>query len=116
MPERRTEPRLAPIEAELRRREPIFHKPELGTTRADFEAQTADDFWEVGASGHRYSRDYVIETLVQRGPVPGEDRWETSEFHCRELGPDTYALTYTLRQAERLTRRLTLWRRSQRPA
>jgi hypothetical protein len=47
-PERRTEPRLAPIEAELRRREPIFHKPELGTTRADLEAQTADDFWEVG--------------------------------------------------------------------
>jgi len=42
--------------------------------------------------------------------VPGEDQWETSGFHCRELGPDTYALTYTLRQAERLTRRLTLWR------
>jgi hypothetical protein len=45
--------------------------------------------------------------------VPGQDQWETSGFHCRKLGPDTYALTYTLRQAVRLTRRLTLWRLSQ---
>jgi hypothetical protein len=74
----------------------------------------AEDFWEVGASGRRYSREYVIGTLLKRGPVPGEDHWEASGFHCRELGPDTYALTYTLRQAERLTRRLTLWRLTQR--
>ena len=107
-----TEPRLAGVEADLRSPEPIFHRPELGTTRADFEAQTAEDLWEVGASGRRYSREHVIGTLLARGPVPGEERWETSDFDCRELAPDTYALTYTLRQEERLTRRLTLWRRT----
>jgi hypothetical protein len=111
-PQLHTEPRLAAVEAELRCREPIFHKPELASARADLEAQTAADFWEVGASGSRYSREYVIETVLNRGPVPGESLWETSGFHCRELGTDTYALTYTLRQAERSTRRLTLWRRT----
>ncbi len=47
---------LASVAAELSGREPIFHRPEFGTTRSDFEKMTADDFWEVGASGRRYSR------------------------------------------------------------
>jgi hypothetical protein len=45
-----TEPELSEVLAELSRREPIFHRPELGTTRADFEKMTVEDFWEVGAS------------------------------------------------------------------
>ena len=93
------------------RREPIFHRPDLGTTRADFEAQTAPDFWEVGASGRRYSREDVLDALEARYAEPQDDRWETSDFHCREIGPSTYAVTYTLQQDERVTRRLTLWRK-----
>ena len=107
-----TEPHLLGVLEELRAREPIFHRPELGTTRADFKAQTAKDFWEVGASGRIYDRAFVIEMLTERWSKPHEDIWETSDFYCRELGPDTYALTYTLKQKqERVTRRLTLWRR-----
>jgi hypothetical protein len=68
-------------------------------------------FWEVGASGRRYSRALVLSTLAERWSSPHQDQWETSGFHCREVGTDTYALTYTLRQGERLTRRLTLWRK-----
>ena len=52
-----TVPQLTEILAELSSREPIFHRPEYGTTRADFEKMMADDFWEVGASGARYSRE-----------------------------------------------------------
>jgi hypothetical protein len=63
---------LRTVEAELLAREPIFHKPELGTTRADYAAQTADDYWEVGASGQVYDRESVIETLLSRGTVPGD--------------------------------------------
>lgn len=106
-----TEARLRGVLEELRAREPIFHRPELGTTRADFLGQTADDFWEVGASGRRYSREFVLATLEERWSHPSDDRWETSEFHCRELAAETFALTYTLRQGERVTRRLTLWRK-----
>jgi hypothetical protein len=35
--------------AELQAREPIFHRPDFGMTRSDFERMTADDFCEVGA-------------------------------------------------------------------
>jgi hypothetical protein len=96
---------------ELRAREPLCHRPEFGTTRADFAAQLADDFWEVGASGRVYSRDSVLTTLEDRWSRPHEDPWATSDFHCCEVGTDTYALTYTLRQGARVTRRLTIWRK-----
>jgi len=104
---------LERVLAELSAREPIFHRPEFGTTRADFERMTAEDFWETGASGRRYSRRDVLELLEERHSKPHEDVWETSGFECRPLGGDTYLLTYTLLQNRtRLTRRSTIWRRS----
>jgi hypothetical protein len=39
-----TDPALAEILSALIRREPIFHRPEFGTTRRDFELMTAQDF------------------------------------------------------------------------
>ncbi len=108
-----TDPALLLILEELKRREPIFHRPEFGTTRADFEAMMHADFWEIGASGRRYSREYVLAELEKRHQHPRKEGWETSEFHCRLLGPDLYLLTYTLIQDEiRKTRRLTIWQRS----
>jgi hypothetical protein len=106
---------LSDVLMELQRREPIFHRRELGTTRADFDAMTASDFWEVGASGEVYSRERVWATLERRYADPdywAGDSWETSDFLCRQVTPDTYLVTYTLRQGERVTRRLTVWRRS----
>ena len=95
----------------LREREPIFHRPEFGRTRADFERMTDSDFFEIGASGQRYSRTHVLDVLEHRAPDPAEHTWKTSDFHCRELDPDTYLLTYTLEQGERVSRRSTIWRR-----
>lgn len=111
-PELHTDPALASVLEELRAREPIFHHPEFGTARADYEAMMDDGFWEVGASGKRYSREFVLAVLEERRRNPVEDRWETRDFHCRALGADTYLLTYTLRQDARLTRRATIWRRA----
>ena len=106
-----TEPELQGVLAELSRREPIFHRPEFGTTRADFEHMTAEDFWETGASGRRYSRQFVLDELERRFAVPHEDIWETRDFYCRRLSEDIYLLTYTLLQDHvRLTRRATIWR------
>jgi hypothetical protein len=105
-----TEARLLPVLEQLRNREPIFHRPELGTTRADFEAMTEPDFWEVGASGRRYSRQYVLDVLEERYRQPVEEDWQTSDFHCREIAASNYLLTYTLQQGARITRRATLWR------
>jgi hypothetical protein len=106
-----TAPALIGVLKELSAREPIFHRPEFGTTRADFARMTAEDFWEIGASGRRYRREHVLDVLDQRVPDPGEQRWQTRDFHCRELSPTTWLLTYTLEQAERVSRRSTIWRR-----
>lgn len=98
--------------SELKAREPIFHRPELGTTRADFENMTDPAFWEVGGSGRRYSREYILDVLEQRYQNPVEDAWETKDFYCREIAEDNYLLTYTLIQGDRITRRSTIWRRT----
>ena len=117
-PELATSPELAEILDELASREPIFHRPELGTNRADFEEMTEDGFWEIGASGRRYSRKFVLDELEKRFAMPQTDAWETLGFHCQKLGEDVYLLTYTLVQnpgseKARVTRRSTIWRRSE---
>jgi hypothetical protein len=104
-----TDPALMGVLEELKAHEPIFHHPELGTTRADFESMMAPDFWEVGASGRRYSRDYVLAELEKRYAGEYVDKWETRNFHCLRLAEDVYLLTYTLLQGERKTRRSTIW-------
>ena len=102
---------LQGVLAELSSREPIFHRPEFGTSRADFERMTTEDYWEVGASGRRYSRNFVLNELGKRFSVPHADVWETRDFQCHRLSEDTYLLTYTLLQdKQRLTRRSTIWR------
>ena len=107
-----TDPKLSAVLKELEAREPIFHRPELGTTRHDFDQMMDPGFWEVGASGRRYSRKYVLDTLVERHSAPHDDVWETRGFHCAELAPGTYLLTYTLVQDRvRVTRRATIWRK-----
>ena len=109
-----TDPALAAVRDELATREPIFHRPELGTTRADFENMTSTDFWEIGASGQHYSRDYVLDELEKRYQNQVTDIWETSDFHCRRLAVDVYLLTYTLVQnKKRKTRRSTIWQHTQ---
>ena len=108
-----TAPELQDVLAELSHREPIFHRPEFGTSRANFEQMTAEDYWETGASGRRYSRQSVLDGLEVRFSAPHADVWETKDFHCRRLGEDTYLLTYTLLQDKaRLTRRATIWQKT----
>jgi len=107
-----TAPELQGVLEELRQREPIFHKPKFGASRKDFEAMTSDEFWEVGASGRRYSREFVLNTLESRVGEPDEDCWQTGDFHCLQIAQDNFLLTYTLLQGTRLTRRSTIWRRA----
>ena len=107
-----TSPQLLEVLEELKQREPIFHHPEFGTTRADYENMMDSEFWEVGASGRRYSREFVLDTLENRAPDPDESKWLTRDFQCREIAADNYLITYTLAQGARITRRATLWRRA----
>jgi hypothetical protein len=112
-PKLETDPELAEILRELSAREPIFHRAEFGVSREDFERMTVEEFWEIGASGRRYSRNFVLDELEKRYAADHEDVWETSEFHCRRLTEDLFLLTYTLVQDDtRVTRRSTIWQRT----
>jgi hypothetical protein len=113
-PPRITAPHLLPILEQLQAREPIFHRLAPGTTRADLERMTDAGFWETGASGQRYSRDFVIDTVLARQAAPAPETWTADDFHCAEVAADLYLLTYTLiQEARRTTRRGTLWRRAE---
>ncbi len=105
-----TDDELLPVLPELLPLEPIFHTREFGTTLEDFEKRMAPGYWEVGASGRRYSREFVLEHLQQSAPADAATAgWKTSDHAVRRLGPTTYLLTYKLRQQERVTRRSTIW-------
>ena len=111
----KVDPELLPILDELRRREPIFHTAEFGSTSAEFERSTALDYWEVGASGRRYSRAFILRELTVNFPYVDAVAvgWRTEDLGLRRLGPDTYLLTYTLDQTGRRTRRATIWQHSE---
>jgi hypothetical protein len=99
---------------ELASREPIFHHPQkFGKTKQDIENQMCDEFWEVGASGTVYTKEDVIETLLERYNNPNyQDIWETKDFELTKIAPDHYLLTYILIQDKiRVTRRSTIWRK-----
>ena len=69
-PSLKTAPESLDVLAALVKREPIFHHPEFGRTRRDFENMTVEEYWEVGASGRRYNREYVLDELVKRYQDP----------------------------------------------
>ncbi|NVD72669.1 DUF4440 domain-containing protein [Duganella sp. BJB488] len=100
------------ILCELSAREPIFHRREFGTSREDLLNMTADDFWEIGASGAVYDREFVIETLLERYQSPEPDDLVCSDFTIRQLARGLYQLNYVLQQPGRRTRRTTLWRKT----
>ncbi|WP_341678763.1 DUF4440 domain-containing protein [Niveibacterium sp. SC-1] len=111
-PELLTPEALQPVLDELQALEPIFHSAYFDATPEKFERYVASQFWEVGASGNRYSRAFAFKVLSERQASPDVATWRTSDWHLAEAGPDNYLLTYTLFQPGRVTRRLSVWRRA----
>ncbi len=109
-PEIHTPNELQPLLAELREREDRFHAASFSATPEDFDRIVAPDFWEIGASGRRYSRAFCLQVLAERAATPPEDAWQTRDWHVRELGPGHALLSYTLVQPGRVTLRATVWR------
>jgi hypothetical protein len=111
-PKLTTAPELNDVLRELMAREPLFHRPEFGTTPKDIDKLMAPEFWETTASGRRVSRQFVLEFLEKRYETTTEVVWEIEDFRCQEIAADNYLVTYTLFQGERVTRRTAIWRRT----
>ncbi len=110
----RVEAKLEAVLAELQRLEPIFHTKAFGLTGAERDQRVAAEYWEVGASGRRYSREFIMTHLAETPPVEAEEAgWQCWDFGLRQLGPGAmYLLTYSLDQAGRITRRATVWQKT----
>ena len=102
---------LEPVLNELKIVENLFHAACNEATPAQFEALVAPNFWEVGATGRLYSREFALAVLTQRPNTPDDAAWQTTDFHVIELGEHNFLLTYTLQQPNRMTRRVTAWQR-----
>jgi hypothetical protein len=92
--------------------EPVFHTPEAYSTLDAIDNMMAPNFWEIGASGRRYSREYVSKVLSERLQYPKIEKWISSGFHCQEITENNYLLTYLLQQGDRITQRSSIWRRT----
>ncbi len=98
---------------ELCKLEPIFHTENFGTSAEELSRRMSSDYWEVGASGRRYSRAFILENAAKIALVNATSAgWKTSEIGLKQLGPQIFLLTYTLDQIGRLTRRATIWHKS----
>jgi hypothetical protein len=109
-PELTLAPGLLPLLDELRRLEDLYHAACADATPEQFDRLVAPDFWEIGASGRRYSRAFARQVLAQRPAQPDPAMWQTDEYHLQAVGAGMWLLTFRLTQPGRTTRRMTLWR------
>lgn len=89
--------------------EPLYHAACPTANIDDFERLVSADFWEVGASGNTYSRDFARNALRNRPSMPNPDMWQTRHFAIQQVTNHVYLLTYLLIQPMRETKRLTVW-------
>jgi hypothetical protein len=103
---------LQAVFEELRQFEPIFHTAEFGSTAEDFEDRMSPEYWEVGASGRRYSRAFILQEAGKIAHIDASHAgWQISEYGLRQFDPGIFLLTYTLNQNGRLTRRASIWQK-----
>jgi hypothetical protein len=76
---------------------------------ASLEALLDPEFREVGASGHVWTRDSIIQALTQSGGAAAPIRDE--DMDGRRLADHLVLLTYLSDAAGRRARRTSLWRR-----
>lgn len=95
---------------ELIKCECLHIKPKHDMSTADIEKMFHSDFFEIGASGQRHSRQECIETVASRVKKLNDDTWKTKDFEYREIAEHCYLLTYILIQEKRITRRATIWK------
>ncbi len=81
---------MSPLAKELRELE-VQVMSGAGAGHADAIADfMSDDFVEIGSSGHKYSKNDVLEAL----PKLPRRKFSLEEFQVRELAPDLAMITY----------------------
>jgi hypothetical protein len=91
--------------------EPVFHTVAFGLDPSGRARRMAPGYWEIGASGRCYTREFILQMDPAHFVDAETAGWRVTDHALMPLDPDTYLLTYRLQQGERLTRRATIWQR-----
>lgn len=102
-----TNQKLINILAELEALEISLHFPKRSAVVNDLENMMAASFWEVGASGRCYDKEFVLACLAERAQQ--QPTAEFSDFLCSQIEGNSYLLTYTQKEPKRITRRSAIW-------
>jgi GNAT superfamily N-acetyltransferase len=96
--------------AELAALEPVLHTEASRPHAGRVDALLAPTFFEIGASGRRYSREDVVAVLDRRVAEGTFEPLQAGEFRCTRLDGGCFLVTYLLSEGERVTRRSSAWR------
>lgn len=107
-----TEPEAADVFEELMRLESLFHSDTQEATPELFDKMLASEFREVGASGKCYGREAALMILENRIRESIKDRWTMLDVAVTKVSTHVFLITYALQQPTRITRRCTLWKKS----
>ncbi len=105
-----TEPHLLSILAELKNLEIGLHFPNQGKSNNELDDMMLASFWEVGASGGCYDKEFVLACLAERAKE--QPKVEFSDFFCSQIEGESYLLAYTQKEPKRITRRSAIWQRT----
>ncbi|MBO6558779.1 MAG: nuclear transport factor 2 family protein [Pseudomonadales bacterium] len=93
---------------ELQELEEILLIPKVRADGDALGALLANDFFEIGKSGRRWSRDEILEALPEESPI-GEAR--ITSFEVMALGEGTSLVSYDLELGGSITRRSSIWQK-----
>jgi hypothetical protein len=104
---------LFPLLEQLKQLEPLIYSANDGKAREHFEHLLAPEFWEIGASGQQYSRQFVLDVLEARHKTPYTETWQATDHHLQMIATDLYLFSYTLHQPTRISKRTSIWRQAE---
>lgn len=87
----------------------FIHWPKFGSTKEQIENLLDENFWEVGASGNKYEREFILKVILERAQKNYPENWKNENFQCSQLSENIFLLTYTLYQGDRKTERSSIW-------
>jgi hypothetical protein len=89
-----------------------LHEPDVRSDAGRLDELLDPDFVEFGASGRRWDRASIMESLLAEPVSEQGDIIEATDVAARRLADDVVLVTYTTQTPERRALRSSIWRRT----
>jgi hypothetical protein len=88
-------------------------QPRIRASAGELERLLHPDFYEFGASGHRWGRAEIIQALMGERPQAGQAPVTAADLTGIRLADDVVHVTYLSRRDQRAARRSSIWLRTE---